>query len=400
MREGWKEVVLGDVLFKIVGGGTPSKAIDSYWNGDVYWCSVKDMTEESKYLYSTEDTITFEGLKNSSSNLIKRGTVVTATRMGLGRAFISGVDMAINQDLKALYPNEKIDNIFLLYTILFNKDVIEALGSGATVKGIKLETLKSIKFLLPPLETQRKIAKILSNYDDLIENNLKRIKLLEEMAQQTYEEWFVRMRFPGHESATINPETGLPEGWEKVKLGEVCNFSQGLQVPIEKQFTQFSNELIRFIRIVDVTQNTNDIRYIESPKSLNQFVHFKDVFMVRYGAPQVVTNYHGIIANNFFRININDENKLKRKFLFSFLNRNVIKENLLAMSVSATMPAISFKSFSTLDIILPEIEVQAKFHKYVDTTYDLILNLQNQNQRLREARDILLPRLMMGMVEV
>jgi type I restriction enzyme S subunit len=70
------------------------------------------------------------------------------------------------------------------------------------------------------------------------------------------------------------------------------------------------------------------------------------------------------------------------------------------MSVSATMPAISFKSFSTLDIILPEIEVQAKFHKYVDTTYDLILNLQNQNQRLREARDILLPRLMMGMVEV
>lgn len=400
MREGWKEVVLGDVLFKIVGGGTPSKAIDSYWNGDVYWCSVKDMTEESKYLYSTEDTITFEGLKNSSSNLIKRGTVVTATRMGLGRAFISGVDMAINQDLKALYPNEKIDNIFLLYTILFNKDVIEALGSGATVKGIKLETLKSIKFLLPPLETQRKIAKILSNYDDLIENNLKRIKLLEEMAQQTYEEWFVRMRFPGHESATINPETGLPEGWEKVKLGEVCNFSQGLQVPIEKQFTQFSNELIRFIRIVDVTQNTNDIRYIESPKSLNQFVHFKDVFMVRYGAPQVVTNYHGIIANNFFRININDENKLKRKFLFSFLNRNEIKENLLAMSVSATMPAISFKSFSTLDIILPEIEVQAKFHKYVDTTYDLILNLQNQNQRLREARDILLPRLMMGMVEV
>lgn len=260
--------------------------------------------------------------------------------------------------------------------------------------------IKKFKFLLPPLETQRKIAKILSNYDDLIENNLKRIKILEEMAQQTYEEWFVRMRFPGHESATINPETGLPEGWEKVKLGEVCNFSQGLQVPIEKQFTQFSNELIRFIRIVDVTQNTNDIRYIESPKSLNQFVHFKDVFMVRYGAPQVVTNYHGIIANNFFRININDENKLKRKFLFSFLNRNEIKENLLAMSVSATMPAISFKSFSTLDIILPEIEVQAKFHKYVDTTYDLILNLQNQNQRLREARDILLPRLMMGMVEV
>lgn len=400
MREKWKEVELGEVLNKIIGGGTPSKANESYWNGNIYWCSVKDMTEESKYLYKTEDTISEEGLKNSSANLIKKGTLITATRMGLGRAFIAGVDMAINQDLKALFPNENIDNIFLLYSILFNKDIIDGLGTGATVKGIKLETLRSIKINLPPLETQKKIASILSGYDDLIENNLKRIKILEEMAQQTYEEWFVRMRFPGYETTEINEETGLPEGWEKVKLGEVCNFNQGLQVPIDNQFTQFSDDLIRFIRIVDVTQNTNDIRYVKSPKKLNQFVNFKDVFMVRYGAPQVVTNYKGIIANNFFRININDESVLKSKFLFSFLNRNEIRENLLAMSVSATMPAISFKSFSTIEIILPSIDLQTRFHNDVDMSYDLILNLQIQNQRLREARDILLPRLMMGMVEV
>ena len=376
MREGWNIFNLGGVV-EIKYGKDHKKLGDGnyplYGSGGV-------MRYVDSYLYDDESVL-----------IPRKGT--------LSNLFYLNEPFSTVDTMFWTKVNKSIALPKFLYYLLKTYD-LASLDEGAAIPSLTTKALNVVKIPLPPLETQRKIAKILSNYDDLIENNLKRIKLLEEMAQQTYEEWFVRMRFPGHESATINPETGLPEGWEKVKLGEVCNFSQGLQVPIEKQFTQFSNELIRFIRIVDVTQNTNDIRYIESPKSLNQFVHFKDVFMVRYGAPQVVTNYHGIIANNFFRININDENKLKRKFLFSFLNRNEIKENLLAMSVSATMPAISFKSFSTLDIILPEIEVQAKFHKYVDTTYDLILNLQNQNQRLREARDILLPRLMMGMVEV
>lgn len=396
MREGWKVDKIGNYVDLQQGFALNKKS--DYHISDVP--TQYPLLKISDLINNTETLFVKESIPKQF--LIHEHELIFSRTGQVGLIFKGKKGVIYNNCFKII-PNELIDSDYIYY--YFKQDyVIENvrnLATGAAQPDLNHSAFKSIDISFPESkETQRKIAKILSNYDDLIENNLKRIKILEEMAQQTYEEWFVRMRFPGHESATINPETGLPEGWEKVKLGEVCNFSQGLQVPIEKQFTQFSNELIRFIRIVDVTQNTNDIRYIESPKSLNQFVHFKDVFMVRYGAPQVVTNYHGIIANNFFRININDENKLKRKFLFSFLNRNEIKENLLAMSVSATMPAISFKSFSTLDIILPEIEVQAKFHKYVDTTYDLILNLQNQNQRLREARDILLPRLMMGMVEV
>lgn len=399
MREGWKEVEFGEIV------EFPPKV--KLRKSEKYpFIPMEEINERYKYVYpKIKKELSSGGAKFEEGDTLfsritpclQNGKIAQAKNLDNSPGFGS-TEYFVFRGIENLTDSDFI--YYLSITEEFRKNAINSMVGASGRQRADAGHIKKFKFLLPPLETQRKIAKILSNYDDLIENNLKRIKILEEMAQQTYEEWFVRMRFPGHESATINPETGLPEGWEKVKLGEVCNFSQGLQVPIEKQFTQFSNELIRFIRIVDVTQNTNDIRYIESPKSLNQFVHFKDVFMVRYGAPQVVTNYHGIIANNFFRININDENKLKRKFLFSFLNRNEIKENLLAMSVSATMPAISFKSFSTLDIILPEIEVQAKFHKYVDTTYDLILNLQNQNQRLREARDILLPRLMMGMVEV
>src|SRR5699024_8230052 len=87
--------------------------------------------------------------------------------------------------------------------------------------------VRNLKINLPPLKTQRKIASILSAYDDLIENNLKRIKLLEEQAQQTYEEWFVRFKFPGHEEVVFDEETGLPEGWEKKKLSEMADFLNG-----------------------------------------------------------------------------------------------------------------------------------------------------------------------------
>src|SRR5690606_16276203 len=107
---------------------------------------------------------------------------------------------------------------------------IKKISQGAAQDNLSLEKLRTIKFLVPPLPTQRKIAAILSAYDDLIENNLKRIKLLEEQAQLTYEEWFVRLRFPGHETTPINTETGLPECLEDVKLGEVIEISSSKRI--------------------------------------------------------------------------------------------------------------------------------------------------------------------------
>src|SRR5260221_5263188 len=138
----WDVVKLGDVLSRIIGGGTPSKANPDFWNGDIPWCSVKDMQDDKFQINSTEDFITEDGLKNSASNLILAGTVITSTRMGLGRAFINGVDMAINQDLKGLIPNARIENEFLLWSIVFKREELEGLGTGATVKGIRIETLK------------------------------------------------------------------------------------------------------------------------------------------------------------------------------------------------------------------------------------------------------------------
>src|SRR5690606_33191581 len=130
--------------------------------------------------------------------------------------------------------DEKSDVRFVKYLFDLLQARIKKISQGAAQDNLSLEKLRTIKFLVPPLPTQRKIAAILSAYDDLIENNLKRIKLLEEQAQLTYEEWFVRFKFPGHETIKFNDETGLPEGWERKKLGNLIVNYDSKRVPVSK----------------------------------------------------------------------------------------------------------------------------------------------------------------------
>jgi len=272
-------------------------------------------------------------------------------------------------------------------------------NSGGAVPTLNRNVLRSFKVDVPPLPTQQKIAKILSAYDDLIENNLQRIKLLEEMAQITYEEWFVRMKFPDHETAKFDEETGLPEGWKIVKIKELVYFSQGLQVPIENQSLVKKESYHRFIRIVDITQGGQEDRYVFA-KNKRYMVEEDDLFMIRYGSPMPVIGYKGIIANNFFKIEVKDKGVLDTKYLYYFLSQKYISDYLLSISVSSTMPAISFSTFGHTKIILPSISIQKKFEKKNNTLLGIIRVFKNQNQSLKEARDILLPRLMTGMIDV
>ena len=400
MREGWKEVELGYVLKRIIGGGTPSKSIDGYWNGNIYWCSVKDMSDDRFTLSNTEDRITDIGLKNSSSNLIPANTVITATRMGLGRAFVNSVDMAINQDLKALIPNANIDNKFLLWTIIANRNKIESLGSGATVKGIKLDTLKAIKIQLPQIHIQQKIATILSAYDVLIENNLKRIKLLEEMAQQTYEEWFVRMRFPGYETAVINEETGLPEGWEKVKLWQIADLNKST---LKKGFTG----KIKYIDIASVSPNQigtlNEYEFTEAPGRARRIVNNGDIIWScvrpnRRSYALIINPESNLIASTGFCVIT--AKKIPFVYLYHHLTTNEFVGYLTNLAGGAAYPAVTQNHFEEADVIIPTDELLENYKSSFESSKYITQNLQSQNQRLKEARDILLPRLMSGMISV
>jgi type I restriction enzyme S subunit len=159
----WEVKRLADVIEKFVGGGTPSRSNPQYWGDEIPWVTVKDFaTFNPRY---SQETITREGLQNSASHLIPKGTLITSTRMALGKAVVYEVDVTINQDLKALFPKPVLATQYLCFWFQFYGQLIDELGSGSTVKGISLPDLKKIEFILPPLPKQTAIAAILSDMD-------------------------------------------------------------------------------------------------------------------------------------------------------------------------------------------------------------------------------------------
>ena len=150
--QGWSIVRLSDVILGNVGGGTPSKAEPSYWGGDIPWASVKDIGK-SKFVCDTQDR-TAIGLARSSANLVPAGNIILVTRMGLGQLSINTIDLAINQDLRAIFLSKHVDIDYCYNYFLTCK--IE--GAGMTVKGIKLDDLLAMQFPLPPLAEQRRIV--------------------------------------------------------------------------------------------------------------------------------------------------------------------------------------------------------------------------------------------------
>ena len=153
---GWSCEQLGKVLSKIVGGGTPPKSVPKYFQGSIPLMTVKDMkvSRPSK----TGFNITKEALANCSSRIVPADTVIIATRMGLGKVVRPQMPTAINQDLKALFPVAALDNSFLEMWLTSIASKIEAMGTGTTVKGIRLRQVRELEIPLPPLNEQRRIV--------------------------------------------------------------------------------------------------------------------------------------------------------------------------------------------------------------------------------------------------
>ena len=203
-----------DELVSIKGGGTPSKDKAEYWNGNIPWASVKDLT--SLWLSSTIDHISEEGLRDSSANLIKAGTIIIPTRMALGKVSINTIDVAINQDLKALsIKNNKTTSInYLKYFLISKADEIEKNGKGATVKGITIDVIKNLRIPLPPLPEQTRIAAILDQADKIRQKRRCAAALADEFLRSVFLEMF-------------GDPVSNPKGWEVRKFEEVGSLDRG-----------------------------------------------------------------------------------------------------------------------------------------------------------------------------
>jgi len=289
------------------------------------------------------------------------------------------------------------DNDFIYYlsqTTWFQQNAINSMVGASGRQRADACFISKTSLILPPLSTQQKIAAILSAYDDLIENNLQRIKLLEEMAQITYEEWFVRMKFPGHEHTPIDPETGLPEGWKKSPLRYTCTLIMG-QSP-KSEFYNYEQIGLPFHQGVkdygrrfpsDNCWTSYGLR-IAKPGDI--------LFSVRAPVGRLnIALKEMVLGRGLSAIRHNEG---EQSFIFYQLQNIFFEEDM--MGGGAIFSSVTKKDMMAISLLIPSSDIQKKFNIFAANCDESILTLHNQNQLLKEARDILLPRLMTGMIDV
>lgn len=384
----WKNYKFSELVY-ILGGGTPKTTVSEYWNGTIPWLSVKDFNSGEKFVYTTEKTITQLGLEKSSTQLLKKNDIILSARGTVGEIAVIPFLMAFNQSCYGIRAKEEIINSDFLYYLLKNSiNLLKHNTHGSVFDTITRETFDNIEIKLPPLKNQQKIAKVLSVIDDKIELNNSINNNLEQQAQAIFKSWFV----------DFEPFGGtMPNDWEISKVENAVTFSQGVQVPVAQQSTTKENDYVQFIRIIDLTQQNTDIRYIPSCNRGN--IDYDDIFMIRYGSPGILgRNCRGIIANNLFKIE--PKIGLTKNYLFNYFNSSKIQDYIKQNAISSTMPAINFSTLYGKEIIIPTVDIIEKFTR-IDEIFRLkLLNINIENQKLIQLRDTLLPKLMNGEIDV
>ena len=218
----------------VTSGGTPLSSNPSFYEPkEIPWLK----TAEVNYcrIYNTENYISEEGLKRSSAKLIPENSVIVAMYgQGdtAGRVAINKIPLSTNQACcNLVIDDEKADYRFVYYALTTLYEKMVSLKNGGAQPNLNAGIIKAVEIPMPSLCIQKRIADILSAYDDLIENNHKQIKLLEEAAQRLYKEWFVDLRFPGYEKTEIID--GVPVGWKKEKLVKIADIKAGGDKPEE-----------------------------------------------------------------------------------------------------------------------------------------------------------------------
>lgn len=392
---------------EVVGGGTPSTANSNFWGGDIPWISPKDLTGyKSVYISHGENFLTKTGLK-SGTKLLPKGTVLFSSRAPIGYVAIASNPICTNQGFKSIICNKEIINpLFLYYYIKGNLNYIKLFGTGATFPEISGAAMRKIKVQIPSIPTQQKIASILSAYDRLIENNTRRIRLLEQMAENLYKEWFVRFRFPEHEK--VEMVNGLPKRWETIHIKELAQLKSGYAFKSE-WFVEEGEAVAKIKDIGNILMDTSSFSYVDKEncfKAKKFLLTTGDLTIALTGATigkiSIVPKHKGNIYTNqrlgkFF---LGDKPIEKLPFLYCLFKQESMVSNIVNLSNSSSaQPNISPEQIEKIKI-LGNHDIISMYNKTCNPLFSNILALYSQNQHLTRQRDLLLPRLMSGKLEV
>lgn len=275
-------------------------------------------------------------------------------------------------------------------------------SNGASVKHTSPERIYKYKFTMPNLTTQKKIADILSAYDDLIENNLARISLLEKMASELYKEWFVRFRFPGHEAAKF--VDGVPEGWERKPIQAYYDTCSG-GTPSRTKSEYFEEGIYPWVKTGEIKDSiivdTEEYITADAVKhSSAKLLPSGSIIMAMYGVNIGQLGYldKEMTCNQACCVFTDNRPLSSRHYLFQYLKS--IREYLLLISFGAAQQNLSQELIKKIKIVMPTEDIITAFEKHVDDIYANIRLLMLENINLTKQRDLLLPRLMSGKLSV
>jgi type I restriction enzyme S subunit len=312
--------------------------------------------------------------------------------------------MMIQKALHRIRPHDYLDAHFLFYSLL-NKGKMGSfsqLFTGSTIKHFPREKLAKVQIEFPQLEAQRRIGDVLSAYDDLIENNRRRMALLEESARLLYQEWFVRLRFPGHEHTPI--ANGLPEGWVRKSLGEVADFRLGKMLDQNKN----KGELMPYLANVNVRWGAIDLNNLREMRFEDNELdtvglRYGDIVMCEGGEPGRCALWKEqiprmMIQKAIHRIRAHPE--VSCLFLYYCLRHKGQSGQLASLFTGATIKHLPREKLAMVQVDIPPVPLVMLFAEQVDLLEKQSALLEASNRRASQARDLLLPRLMSGEIAV
>uniref|UniRef100_UPI00402701FD restriction endonuclease subunit S n=1 Tax=Prevotella sp. TaxID=59823 RepID=UPI00402701FD len=373
-------------LGRIITGKTPKTDIADYWGGHVPFITPTDINGyDSFFQGETERYISAEGVKKQKATLLPPKSVCFSCIASIGKSCLTRVCSITNQQINSIIPNKENDYRYLLYLLRYNLPYIQMVGggSGSGTPIINKNKFAKFKFLVEGnLEAQHRIASILSTYDSLIENNTKRIRLLEKMAENLYKEWFVRFRFPGHEN--VEMENGLPKGWKRGSLSDVCEFKRGKNITSSEM--QEGN-----VPVISAGLEPSGYHSCSNVRGVN-------VTMSSSGANAgyIAIHYSDIWAADCSYIEESTTGNIY--YVYELLNN--IRTVINNFQRGAAQPHVYPKDVNRIKLILPSKELMLKANGRLEIMHKEIYNLQKQNSLLARQRDLLLPRLMSGKLEV
>lgn len=412
----WPIKRLKDITAKIGSGATPRGGKNSYKAEGtplIRSLNVYDFsfTEEDLAYIDDEQAADLDNVIVQKDDILLNITGASVARCCMAsRRFLPA---RVNQHVAIVRVRpETTDARFVLYCINsphLKKHLLARAQGGATREALTKTTIEDFEISQPPLVVQRRIADILSAYDDLIENNLRRMKILEEMARSLYREWFVLFRFPGHEKVKMvsSPLGPIPQGWEVVTLKDVTSKIGSGATPRggKEAYKTEGIRLIRSLNVYDYRFEFSNLAFIDEAQAAeldNVTVATRDILLNITGASvarccMVPSYVMPARVNQHVAIVRSDPGRADPHYVLDTINSDQNKQQLLALAQGgATREALTKETIETFPVMLPPRPLLDKYGKCAGAFHAQRETLECQAQNLRRTRDLLLPRLLSG----